>query len=138
MNEYLYDDLAVGQGAVFSRVITEKMMSQFREVSGDDNPLHKDSDFAQEHNFGGVVAFGMLSASLYSALAGVYLPGKFCLLQCVHADFLAPVFIGDTLTVTGKLVEKNDSVRQLVIKAVIRNQHGKKVGKAKLEAGMLK
>ena len=38
----------------------------------------------------------------------------------------------------GKLVEKNDSVRQLVIKAVIRNQHGKRVGKAKLEAGMLK
>ena len=56
----------------------------------------------------------------------------------MHADFLAPVFIGDTLTVKGKLVEKNDSVRQLVIKAVIQNQHGKKVGKAKLEAGMLK
>ena len=45
MNEYLYDDLAVGQEAVFSRVITEKMMSQFREISGDDNPLHRDSDF---------------------------------------------------------------------------------------------
>lgn len=53
MNEYLYDDLAVGQEAVFSRVITEKMMSQFREISGDDNPLHRDSDFAQEHDFGG-------------------------------------------------------------------------------------
>ena len=53
MNEYLYDNLAVGQEAVFSRVITEKMMSQFREISGDDNPLHRDSEFAREHNFGG-------------------------------------------------------------------------------------
>ena len=38
MNEYLYDDLAVGQEAEFSRVITKKMMSQVREISGDDNP----------------------------------------------------------------------------------------------------
>lgn len=81
--------------------------------------------------------FGMLSASLYSALAGVYLPGKMCLLQGVHADFLAPVFVGDTLTISGKLTEKHDSVRQLVIKATICNQHGKKVGKAKIEAGLL-
>ena len=53
MNEFLYNDLFVGQEAEFSRVITEKMMSQFREISGDDNPLHRDSDFAQEHDFGG-------------------------------------------------------------------------------------
>lgn len=53
MNEFLYNDLFVGQEAEFSRVITEKMMSQFREISGDDNPLHRDREFAREHNFGG-------------------------------------------------------------------------------------
>lgn len=138
MNDFSYDEIPVGQEAEFSRVVTDEMMNWFRMLSGDENPLHKDVQFAREHKFGGVVAFGMLGASMYSTLAGIYLPGKFCLLQCVHADFLSPVFIGDTLTVNGKLVEKNDSVRQLVIKAVIKNQHGKKVGRAMIEAGMLK
>lgn len=67
---------------------------------------------------------------------GVYIPGENCLLQSVHADFLAPVFIGDVLTCTGKIVEKNDSVQQVVIKAVIRNQNGQKVSRAKIEAGV--
>lgn len=58
-------------------------------------------------------------------------------MQSVHADFLSPVFIGDKLTVTGKVAEKNDSVRQVVIKAVIKNQDGKKVSRAKIEAGVL-
>ena len=79
----------------------------------------------------------MLTSSMYSCLGGVYIPGENCLLQSVHADFLAPVFIGDTLTCTGKIVEKNDSVRQIVIKAIIRNQDGKKVSRAKIEAGVL-
>ena len=65
------------------------------------------------------------------------MPGRNCLLQSVHADFIAPVYVGDMLTVSGRLTEKNDSVRQLCIKAEIRNQHGKKVGKARIEAGML-
>ena len=66
----------------------------------------------------------------------MYIPGENCLLQSVHADFLRPVFIGDTLTVIGKIIEKNDSVRQVVIKAVIRNQKGEKVSRAKIEAGV--
>ena len=55
----------------------------------------------------------------------------------MHTDFLHPVYIGDILNVTGEVVEKSDSVRQIIIKAVIRNQAGKKVSKARVEAGVL-
>lgn len=137
MNHFKYDELEVGYQVEFSKTITEDMMNHFREISGDVNPLHIDANFAKLRNFPNKVVFGMLSASLYSTLAGVYLPGENCLLQAVHADFLAPVYVGDNLTVSGKLVEKYDSVRQLVIKAVIRNQDCKKVSKARIEAGVL-
>ena len=137
MNEYNYENLAVGQEASFSRTITVEMMESFLHLSGDENPLHADEAFAKENGFPGRVVYGMLTASLYSCLAGVHLPGKNCLLQSVHADFLHPVFIGDTLTVNGKITEKIDSVRQIVIRAVIRNQDGKKVSRAKIEAGVL-
>ena len=137
MNRFTYEELAVGQTAEFSRKITTEMMDKFCEISGDVNPLHKEASFAKDKGYPGRVVYGMLTSSMYSCLGGVYIPGENCLLQSVHADFLTPVFIGDTLTCTGKIVEKNDSVRQVVIKAVIRNQDGKKVSRAKLEAGVL-
>lgn len=137
MNDFSYDDLAVGQMATFSQTVTGEMMEAFRRLSGDENPLHNDVEFAVERGFSGRVVYGMLTASLYSALAGVYLPGKRCLLQSVYTDFLHPVFIGETLTVTGKIVEKHDSVRQVIIKATIQNTEGKRVSRAKIEAGVI-
>ena len=137
MNYFMYEDLVVGQTAEFSRKITVEMMDSFKMISGDDNPLHVDASYAKERGYIGRVVYGMLTASLYSCLAGVYIPGERCLLQSVHADFLSPAYIEDTLSVAGEIVEKNDSVRQIVIKAVIRNQSGKKISKAKIEAGVL-
>ena len=137
MNKFTYEELFVGQTAEFSREITVGMMESFREISGDANPLHNDEDFAKGKGYPSKVVYGMLTSTIYSCLGGVYIPGENCLLQSVHADFLSPVFIGDILTCTGKIVEKNDSVRQVVIKAVIRNQEGKKVSRAKIEAGVL-
>ena len=132
-----YDDFHIGQEAVFIRCITEDMMTSFRELSGDTNPLHTDEDFARTKGYVSRVVYGMLTASLYSCLAGVYLPGRNCLLHSVHADFLRPVFVGDVLTVSGQVAEKRDTFRQLIIRAVIRNQDGVKVSRAKIEAGVL-
>lgn len=137
MNNFTYEDLMVGQAETFVREITADMMESFYMISGDINPLHVDETYAKGKGFPGRVVYGMLTASLYSCLVGVHLPGKHCFLQSVHSDFLNPVFIGDTLTVMGKIVEKHDSVRQVVIKAVIRNQEGEKVSKAKIVAGVL-
>lgn len=137
MNECSYEDISIGQEASFSRTITAEMMDSFLLLSGDENPLHADEAFAKGKGFPERVVYGMLTASLYSCLAGMHLPGKNCLLQSVHADFLHPVFLGDTLTVNGEITEKTDSVRQIVIRAVIRNQDGKKVSRAKIEAGVL-
>lgn len=137
MNCYTYEELFIGQCAAFTREITADMMQQFREVSGDNNPLHVSAEFARVHGFSDRVVYGMLTASFYSCLAGEYLPGERCLLQSVHSDFLHPVFVGDILRVEGKIAEKNDSVQQLVVKAVIRNQDGKKVSRARIEAGVL-
>lgn len=136
MNCFSYEELFMGQRAEFIREITADMMQQFRAVSGDNNPLHVSADFAREYGFPDRVVYGMLTASLYSCLAGEHIPGERCLLQSVHSDFLYPVFVGDVLRVEGEITEKNDSVRQIVVKAVIRNQDGKKVSKARIEAGV--
>lgn len=137
MNEYKFTDLKVGLTEEFEFEVTAEKVDLFRKLSGDYNSLHVDANFAREHGFKDRVVYGMLSASLISTLGGVYLPGKYCLIQQVETKFLAPVFVGDILTVLGKVTEINDIVQRAVIKIEMRNQNNQKVVKAKLDVGFL-
>lgn len=78
----------------------------------------------------------MLTSSFYSTLAGVYLPGKFCLIHSVEIKFAKPVYIDDRLSIEGKITDKNDTFKQLTIKVTIRNQNGEKVSRGILKAGV--
>jgi acyl dehydratase len=145
MNEYRFEDIVSKEedpgnctSAEFTVTVTSEMMDSFYELSGDNNPLHVDEDFAKKEGFAGRVVYGMLTSSFYSRLAGVYLPGKYCLLHSVESSFHAPVFIGDTLTVSGFVKVKHEATRVIEISAKIVNQDKKRVGKAKILAGFLK
>ena len=91
MNEYRITDISAGQQESFSVTVTEEMMAKFLDITGDVNPLHTDDGFAKEKGFPQRVAYGMLTASLISTLGGVYLPGKYCLIQGVEVKFEKPV-----------------------------------------------
>ncbi len=133
MNEYRYEDIETGHKESFTVSITEDMMKSFCDITGDINPLHNDEDYAKSKGHPGRVAYGMLTASLLSTLAGVYLPGMNSLIHEVKLKFAKPVYIGDTLTVEGVVEEKHDVYSLLVIKATIRNQNGDKVCRAKMQ-----
>lgn len=137
MNEYGIEDISVGMEESFVRVVTEDMMKQFLSITGDVNPLHNDDEFAHKMNQPSRVVYGMLTASFISTLGGVYLPGKYCIIQGVEVKFTKPVYIGDELTVTGRVEELHESVGQLTIKVTIKNQDGKVVCKGKLKAGIM-
>ena len=137
MNEYTYDEINIGLSHEFTVTVTQQMQDMFKKVSGDVNPLHADSEFAANRGFDSTVVFGMLTSSFYSTLVGVYLPGKNCLFHSIDIKFTQPVFIGDTLTVSGTVKEINDMFRQITVKAAIVNQHGRKVSKAIIKTGVL-
>lgn len=137
MNEYRFCDLSIGMEESFCREITEEMMAQFLAITNDINPLHKHIEYALEKGFKGKVVYGMLTASLISTLGGVYLPGKYCLIHGVEIKFLNPVYIGDNITVTGKVVELHESVEQMTVKVMMKNQCGQVVCRGKLKAGVL-
>lgn len=136
MNHYRLADLTPGVTESFTVTITEEMMSQFYAITGDNSPIHMDADYAAGRGYPGRVVYGMLGASFLSTLAGVYLPGEHCLLHGVDLKFAKPIFIGDTLTVTGVVDEVNDTFREITIKASIVNQDGKKVTRAVIRAGV--
>lgn len=137
MNQYTLEELQVGQEEHFCVTITEKMLQQFEEITGDHNPLHKSEAFAMEQGYSGRVAYGMLTTSFFSTLAGEYLPGKNSLIHSVESKFIKPVFIGDTLTVSGTITEKNELFSLIKIKVVIYNQQNEKVVRGAMQIGIL-
>ncbi|MDP1558304.1 MAG: MaoC family dehydratase [Nitrosomonas sp.] len=136
MNTYHLADLSAGISDSFQVSVTARMVNQFELLSGDTNPLHTDRNFALSCGYRDRVVYGMLTASFYSTLIGMYLPGRYALLQGVDTSFIAPVFAGDELTVFGEITSIHPMFRQIEIRAHITNQLGKKVSKAKIRSGI--
>lgn len=133
---FLFEDIRNGQSTSFTKTITQEMVDAFAALTGDHNPLHVDVSYARELGHPSPVVFGLLTASLYSRLVGMHLPGKFSLLHQVDVSFKSPVYVGDLLTVTGEVSDVHESVRQIEIKAAIYNQDMKKVSVGKIKVGM--
>ncbi|ADW67559.1 MaoC/PaaZ C-terminal domain-containing protein [Granulicella tundricola] len=135
MNLYRWPDIHLGLAHSFEAVFTEQMTKNFAELSGDINPLHVDAEYAAAAGFASPVIFGLMSSALYSQLAGVYLPGKYALLQGIDLDFNAPCFVGEVLTVKGEVTFMTEAYHRFEAKASIRKKDGKLVSKATLRIG---
>ena len=137
MNEYKFLDIVVGLEESFEVKIDASKMDKFLDISNDINPLHIDSNYAREKGFSNRVVYGLLTSSFYSTLVGVYLPGKYCILQGADIQFSKPVYIGDTLKISGKVSYTNEAYKQIEIKAFITSQNNEKVSKATIKTGVL-
>lgn len=136
MNEYGWADLAIGMRAEFAVVVESASIDAFVALTGDNSPLHVDSECARAAGFRERLVHGMLTASYYSTLVGIYLPGRYALLQGLDVDFTLPVYPGDTLTVSGTIAFLSEAVRRAEIAAEIRNADGARVSKAKIWVGI--
>lgn len=94
---YCFEDLAVGLSAATTHTVTEADIAAFAAVSGDNNPVHLDAEFAATTPFGGRVAHGLLAASYISAIFGTRLPGPGSIYIAQSLRFKAPVRLGDTV-----------------------------------------
>ncbi len=136
MNTYDIEDLYTGQTEQFETEISSEMLDAFRAVTCDTNPLHCDEDYAKNQGFKGRVAYGMLTASFLSTLAGVFLPGERSIIQSVDVRFPRPVYEGDILLVRGTVTEIHESVRQITVAVEIKNQRDESVLKGKMKVGV--
>ncbi len=99
-NGYDIEDLQVGMSATFAKTITEADIVLFAGVSGDNNAIHTNEEFAQTTIFGGRIAHGFLSASVISAAVANRLPGPGTVYLSQALRFKAPVKPGDTVHAT--------------------------------------
>ena len=121
------EDFFVGQKAQFKQLITNEVVKKFVELTGDDNPLHTDKEFAEQSSFKGIVTHGMLSASFISTLVGKHIPGDGALWVSQNFQFLLPVRLGDELTIQAEVTKLSVKERLLTLKTDILNQFSQKV-----------
>lgn len=89
------EDIEIGMSRSLRKIITDRDIELFAEVSTDHNPVHLDDAYAQDTIFEGRIAHGMLTAGLISAVIGEQLPGHGTVYLGQSLKFLAPVRPGD-------------------------------------------
>jgi len=110
MHGYYFEDLEVGMTASYAKTITETDIVMFAGMSGDNNPVHLNHEFATLTMFEGRIAHGMLSAGFISTVLGTKMPGPGCIYLSQNLKFKAPVRANETVkakvTITKLIPEK--------------------------------
>ena len=132
--KYTFDSINIGINHEFKITITEKIVSDFSVISGDFNPLHMDENYAAKTKFKKRICHGMLLASFFSRLIGMYLPGESALYFSQSLNFISPCFINDKIIVKGEIIDKNHSTKIITVKTSIINQKNELIldGEAKV------
>lgn len=128
-----FDDLQVGQEwESLGRTVTEADIVNFAGLSGDFNPIHMDHEFCKTTVFRKPIAHGLLILSMGSGLGLQCPPVRTLAFMAIKEwKFLDPVFIGDTIRLRAKVLEKEERSRGkrgvITWQRQIVNQHGKPV-----------
>lgn len=116
--------LNIGQQFSVSREVTEELVRQFAEVSGDHNPIHLSDEFAKTTRFGRRIAHGMLSGAFISAVLG----NEFRDMKIVYLSqtlrFRAPVYLGDTVTAIATVAAIREDKQIVTLDTKCMNQNG--------------
>lgn len=102
---YFFEDLSLGMRESIMKTVMANDVVGFATLSGDHNPIHLSEHFARKTRFGQRIAHGLYTASLISAVLGMYLPGPGAVYLSQTLNFRAPVRIGDVVAVSVEVVE---------------------------------
>ena len=116
--------LEVGLRARRSKTVTARDVELYAEITEDRNPLHFDPDFAARTRFGRLVAQGGITSGMLNALVAMDLPGPGTVFMSQSLRYLAPTYLGDTLTAEVEVLAVKPDKPVCQLKATITNQDG--------------
>jgi 3-hydroxybutyryl-CoA dehydratase len=120
-------DYCVGEQARMTKIVTESDVTTFAGLIGDHNPIHTDKEYACKSRFGKCVAHGVFAGGLISAVLGNKLPGPGAICLSQQLEFLAPVFVGDTITAVVEVSSWRPEKRIITFKTDAYNQERTRV-----------
>lgn len=119
--------LKVGDTDSITKTITDDDIRAYADLTGDDNPVHLDDEFAKTTRFGRRIAHGMLSAGLISAVLANKLPGTGTVYLSQSLSFVAPVYPGDTVTARVTVTKVREDKPIVTLETVCTNQRDEPV-----------
>ena len=118
------NSIKVGDSFSTTRNITDELIRQFADVSGDYNPIHLDDEFAARTQFGRRIAHGAASGAFISAVVGDEFAERKIVYLSQTLKFIAPAFLGDTITATATVSKIREERGIVFLDTVCTNQHG--------------
>jgi len=116
---------AVGTEASTEQRVTKEAIADMAKLSQDYNPIHVDEEYARSHYFGRCIAHGLFCESMISRLLGTDLPGEGTVLLSQSFRYLAPVYVGDTVTARVRIERADVEKRRLKLSTACVDQTGK-------------
>ena len=122
MNQPKYDFLNVGDELPALKVppISRHTLALYCGSSGDHNPIHVDIDFARSTGLEDVIAHGMLSVGYLGRMLTNWLPQSS--IRTWKNRFTAMTFIGDTVTCTGRIIEKFEKAGEKFLRLELQTE----------------
>ena len=114
-----YESLRVGDSFSSERTVTADDVKLFADVTGDDNPLHVDAEYAASTRFGEPIVHGVFLSSLISKVLGRDFPGPGSIAVSINCKFLRPVPVGSTVNIEVKVAEKIEKYGQIRMRVYV-------------------
>jgi acyl dehydratase len=114
-----YESIEVGDSFESDRFISDDDVQTFADITGDDNPIHVDEDYAQDSRFGHRVVHGVFLLGLISKVLGRDFPGHGSVAVAISCRFLRPVPVNSDVTVEIKIAEKIEKRKYVKVRVYI-------------------
>jgi len=129
----LLEGLPIGASASFTKTVGEVDVTLFAGLTGDFHPVHMNEALMRRTTYGRRLVHGVFVLGLMSA-AGAKLTGDLPVstvsIGYDRVRFVRPVFIGDTLTATYRIVEHQPDRARVLSEVTCVNQTGEAVATA--------
>ncbi|MEJ6455790.1 MaoC family dehydratase [Fusobacterium animalis] len=124
MSGYSIKEIYIGMTKSVSKTISESDVYTYAGLIGDINPIHVNEEYAKTTRFRKRIVHGMLTASFFSTIVGMLIPGADAIYLGQTCKFLLPVYINDTITATGIVTKILSEKKIAIMETTVKNQKG--------------
>lgn len=104
---------------------TQANVDTFAQISGDNNPIHINSEYASKSIFGRCIVHGFFAGAVFSKVFGTQWPGEGTIYLYQEMKFMSPVFVEQDYNAVFEVVELDEVKHRGTIKCTLQDADGK-------------